>query len=161
MDSIQDEHTAAHEHEDNKLYMRDDYLRGSMPLTVAASQGEFAPYSSSRTNSRPISPQPRQQQQNDQYSLPPIGGDTNRGLSAGGGHGAATAPAAGGGGVGGVDGKQFFRQARSSLSYEAFNDFLANIKRLNNQQQTRDETLAEARRIFGPELDSLYKEFEQ
>mmetsp|Transcript_38366 Transcript_38366/g.90172 ORF Transcript_38366/g.90172 Transcript_38366/m.90172 type:complete len:236 (+) Transcript_38366:165-872(+) len=60
-----------------------------------------------------------------------------------------------------VDGKQFFRNARNNLSYEAFNEFLANIKRLNNQQQTREETLEEARRIFGSELAHLYREFEQ
>lgn len=59
-----------------------------------------------------------------------------------------------------VDGKQFFRKARSSLSYEAFNEFLANIKRLNNQQQTREETLEQARHIFGPEQHHLYQEFE-
>merc|ERR1711879_1002412 len=48
-----------------------------------------------------------------------------------------------------VDGKQFFRQARSHLSYEAFNEFLASIKNLNNQSQTRQQTLDEARQIFG------------
>jgi len=59
-----------------------------------------------------------------------------------------------------IDGKQFFRQARSRLSYEAFNLFLASIKRLNNQQQTREDTLAEAKNIFGTELQDLYKDFE-
>jgi len=59
-----------------------------------------------------------------------------------------------------IDGKAFFRQARSRLSYEAFNQFLASIKRLNNQQQTREETLEEARRIFGTEQQDLYKDFE-
>lgn len=59
-----------------------------------------------------------------------------------------------------IDGKQFFRQARSRLSYEAFNAFLASIKRLNNSQQTREETLDEARRILGPELQDLYRDFE-
>merc|ERR1719235_1405759 len=59
-----------------------------------------------------------------------------------------------------IDGKQFFRQARSKLSYEAFNLFLASIKRLNNQQQSREETLEEARRIFGPEHQDLYRDFE-
>jgi len=86
------------------------------------------------------------------------------GESFSGGTGSASRPSSPppGGGIGGVvDGKQFFRQARSQLSYEAFNDFLANIKRLNNQQQSREATLEEARRIFGPELAHLYKEFEQ
>jgi len=70
---------------------------------------------------------------------------------------AAAAPAQGGV----VDGKAFFRQARNCLSYEAFNNFLASIKRLNNQQQTREETLEQARGIFGNEQRHLYKEFEE
>merc|ERR1712232_890786 len=59
-----------------------------------------------------------------------------------------------------IDGKQFFRQARSRLSYEDFNLFLASIKRLNNQTQSREATLEEARRIFGSEHQDLYKDFE-
>jgi len=59
-----------------------------------------------------------------------------------------------------IDGKAFFRQARGKLSYEAFNQFLQSIKRLNAQQQTREETLGEARRIFGPSLGELYADFE-
>lgn len=59
-----------------------------------------------------------------------------------------------------VDGKQFFRKARSVLSNDSFNDFLASIKRLNSQQQTRDETLADAARIFGPQHQELAREFE-
>merc|ERR1719420_2325468 len=74
----------------------------------------------------------------------------------------AAAPASmGGASAPMIDGKQFFRVARSQLSYEAFNEFLSNIKRLNNQQQTREETLEEARRIFGPGLAHLYNDFEQ
>mmetsp|Transcript_15643 Transcript_15643/g.35962 ORF Transcript_15643/g.35962 Transcript_15643/m.35962 type:complete len:244 (-) Transcript_15643:18-749(-) len=74
---------------------------------------------------------------------------------------AAPPPVPGGAAAGGIDGKQFFRNARNNLSYEAFNDFLANIKRLNNQQQTREETLDEARRIFGADHAHLYRDFEQ
>eukprot|EP00971_Amphidinium_carterae_P099135 1960387-Amphidinium_carterae.1 len=59
-----------------------------------------------------------------------------------------------------VDGKAFFRTARSRLSYEAFNQFLASIKRLNNQQQSREDTLDEARLIFGVENQDLYRDFE-
>lgn len=89
---------------------------------------------------------PRQQQQNFPQENSPQGGA--RGFGEG-------SP------VSGVDGKQFFRNARARLSYEAFNSFLANIKRLNNHQQTRDETLDEAQRIFGPEHGDLYREFVQ
>merc|ERR1719265_2776262 len=69
-------------------------------------------------------------------------------------------PGGGGGPQPGVDGKAFFRQARGVLSHEAFNQFLQSIKRLNNQQQTREETLSEAQRLFGPEGQSLYADFE-
>merc|ERR1712054_612248 len=83
------------------------------------------------------------------------GGFTGLGPMPGGGMGAE--PMAGGSSV---DGKAFFRQARSALSHEAFNNFLQSIKRLNNQQQTREETLAEARQLFGPEHVALYADFE-
>lgn len=35
------------------------------------------------------------------------------------------------------------------MSYENFNQFLSNIKKLNNQQQDREETLRNAQRLFG------------
>jgi len=59
-----------------------------------------------------------------------------------------------------ADGKAFFRQARSRLAQDSFNQFLASIKRLNNQQQTREDTLAEARQLFGPQNEDLYYAFE-
>ncbi|OAY80979.1 Uncharacterized protein ACMD2_04708, partial [Ananas comosus] len=37
-----------------------------------------------------------------------------------------------------IDGKEFFRQARSRLSYEQFAAFLANIKELNAHRQSRE-----------------------
>ncbi|KAK8647718.1 hypothetical protein V6N13_121445 [Hibiscus sabdariffa] len=39
-----------------------------------------------------------------------------------------------------IDGKEFFRRVRSHLSYEQFSAFLANIKELNAQKQTREGT---------------------
>ena len=70
------------------------------------------------------------------------------------------------------DGRDFFRTARQRLSYERFNTFLTNIKRLNNREQTRcvhmcsytnaycrDETLRAARSIFGIEGEDLYQQF--
>eukprot|EP00854_Cymbomonas_tetramitiformis_P019196 gene19196-22947_t len=50
-----------------------------------------------------------------------------------------------------VDGKEFFRQARSRLAYEQFSQFLQNIKELNAHRQTREETLKKAQEIFGSE----------
>ena len=58
-----------------------------------------------------------------------------------------------------MDGKDFFRQARLRLTYEQFNQFLSNIKRLNDHAQTRDETLARAQEIFGAENSDLFGSF--
>ncbi|XP_019082726.1 PREDICTED: uncharacterized protein At4g15545-like [Camelina sativa] len=55
-----------------------------------------------------------------------------------------------------IDGKEFFRQVRSRLSYEQFKAFLATIKELNAQRQTREETLRKADEIFGTENKDLY-----
>ncbi|XP_059666676.1 uncharacterized protein At4g15545-like [Cornus florida] len=59
-----------------------------------------------------------------------------------------------------IDGKEFFRQARSRLSYEQFSAFLANIKELNAQRQTREETLRKAEEIFGVDNKDLYLSFQ-
>lgn len=58
-----------------------------------------------------------------------------------------------------ADGRAFFRAARSRLSFETFNAFLASIKRLNNQQQDREETLRTAERLFGEAHADLYEDF--
>nr|KJB38914.1 hypothetical protein B456_007G336300 [Gossypium raimondii] len=59
-----------------------------------------------------------------------------------------------------IDGKEFFRQARSRLSYEQFSAFLANIKELNAQKQTRVETLRKAEEIFGTDNKDLFLSFQ-
>ncbi|KAL1543170.1 hypothetical protein AAHA92_20179 [Salvia divinorum] len=59
-----------------------------------------------------------------------------------------------------VDGKEFFRQVRSRLSYEQFSAFLANVKELNSHKQTKEETLGKADEIFGPDNKDLYAIFE-
>ncbi|TKW16993.1 hypothetical protein SEVIR_5G336000v4 [Setaria viridis] len=59
-----------------------------------------------------------------------------------------------------VDGKEFFRQARSRLSYEQFAGFLANIKELNAHRQSREETLRKADEIFGAENKDLFMSFQ-
>ncbi|QCD77041.1 uncharacterized protein At4g15545-like [Vigna unguiculata] len=59
-----------------------------------------------------------------------------------------------------VDGKEFFRQVRSRLSYEQFGAFLANVKELNSHKQTKEETLQNANEIFGTENKDLYTIFE-
>ncbi|XP_009146949.1 uncharacterized protein At4g15545 isoform X3 [Brassica rapa] len=59
-----------------------------------------------------------------------------------------------------VDGKEFFRQVRSRLSYEQFGAFLGNVKDLNAHKQTKDETLRKAEEIFGTDNRDLYVIFE-
>ncbi|RYR63532.1 hypothetical protein Ahy_A04g021344 isoform C [Arachis hypogaea] len=59
-----------------------------------------------------------------------------------------------------VDGKEFFRQVRSRLSYEQFGAFLSNVKELNSHKQTKEETLQKADEIFGPQNKDLYAIFE-
>ena len=60
-----------------------------------------------------------------------------------------------------VDGKEFFKRARHRLSFQQFNEFLANIKKLNSHVQTRDQTLDIANGIFGPENQDLHVAFTQ
>ncbi|XP_075505609.1 uncharacterized protein At4g15545 isoform X2 [Primulina tabacum] len=59
-----------------------------------------------------------------------------------------------------IDGKEFFRQARSRLSLEQFSAFLTNIKELNAQRQSREETLRKAEDIFGTDNKDLYVSFQ-
>ncbi|KAK9146798.1 hypothetical protein Sjap_006701 [Stephania japonica] len=59
-----------------------------------------------------------------------------------------------------VDGKEFFRQVRTRLSYEQFGAFLANVKELNSHKKSREETLRKADEIFGAENNDLYLIFE-
>lgn len=151
MSSIQND--AAEEYEDHGARTSEEHLRSLTPLTYAASQPQ--PPARMAAAAPPVA-----------YGGPPAHGAPS---STYGGAlaqpvpgGAVASPRRGGAGPEAppIDGKQFFQQARKELSYEAFNKFLASIKRMNNQQQSSDETLAEARRIFGPELDGLYRDFE-
>ncbi|KAG6575031.1 hypothetical protein SDJN03_25670, partial [Cucurbita argyrosperma subsp. sororia] len=59
-----------------------------------------------------------------------------------------------------VDGKEFFRQVRSRLSYEQFSSFLTSVKELNAHKQTKEETLRKADEIFGPDNKDLFTIFE-
>lgn len=59
-----------------------------------------------------------------------------------------------------IDGKEFFRQARSRLSFEQFSAFLATIKEFNSQKQSREDTMRKAEEIFGTENRDLYLSFQ-
>ncbi|XP_020269767.1 uncharacterized protein At4g15545-like [Asparagus officinalis] len=60
-----------------------------------------------------------------------------------------------------IDGKEFFRQVRTRLSYEQFGAFLANIKELNAHRQSREETLEKAEKILGADNNDLYISFQR
>uniref|UniRef100_A0A0G4GHS1 At4g15545-like C-terminal domain-containing protein n=1 Tax=Chromera velia CCMP2878 TaxID=1169474 RepID=A0A0G4GHS1_9ALVE len=105
------------------LYRNEEFVQLTAPATVRELRGDplFAAYGGGGGNShsRTSSPQrPPAQQPQTQPADPDM------------------------------QGRMFFKAARARLSFEDFSTFLANIKRLNNHQQTREETLSSARAIF-------------
>jgi len=154
LSSIQDdqEKEISDPHE-SRVMMSDEFLKGAMPLTAAEMGFGNGRQHAGQLSMQPQAPAQVPAQPHDAAAAAGMAHDQYMQYSQGQiASGAGSSPV--------VDGKQFFRQARNRLSYEAFNAFLSSIKRLNNQQQTREETLDEARRIFGPELQDLYKDFE-
>lgn len=137
MSSIQDDAEKEAEIGDTRAFLSESYLHSATPLT-AASLGYQPPmntsYGGNTMTTPPFNSTP----------APP-------------GPSFSPSPAQQGAPI---DGKAFFRQARGRLSSEAFNQFLSSIKRLNNQQQSREDTLGEARALFGPENNDLYVNFE-
>jgi len=144
LQSIQNDHLEASKLGETSHLMNDEFLRNATPITSAECGFGGAAATPGRGGMSAVTSAAG-------LAHDPLVSGGGLRLSAG-----AAEPAA----AGAPDGKQFFRQARSRLSYEAFNLFLASIKRLNSQQQTREETLGEARRIFGPELQDMYRDFE-
>jgi len=138
----------------SSLYVNEDYLRGATPLTVQEASG----VSTTTPQHRPASFQPAYAQstptgQSGPAAASPAGmGGMFDATPGTGASGAPSSPQ--------IDGKAFFRAARGKLSYENFNAFLANIKRLNNHQQTREQTLEEAKRLFGAGNGDLYNDFQ-
>lgn len=156
LSSIQDDQAQEAELGDTRMLMSDEFLMGATPLTAAdmGFAGKEGGKSTTQVGQAANSANAAAGLVRD-GGLDGFAGNFGFGSGGGGGGGAG-----GGGACEPVDGKTFFRRARGRLSYEAFNLFLASIKRLNNQQQSREETLEQARRIFGPELSDLYKDFE-
>jgi len=143
LSTLQDEHSQGMEDPNENFYMQEDFFKTVTPYTLSHLQGHPVPLhqSQQRLNANASSASlPRS-------TIP--SGDT-----------AAAAPS-GASGFDQVDGKQFFRQARGVLSQEDFNNFLGNIKLLNNNRMTNEEVLFEAKNIFGPSNAHLYDTFEQ
>ncbi|KAI9103233.1 hypothetical protein DFS34DRAFT_646621 [Phlyctochytrium arcticum] len=62
---------------------------------------------------------------------------------------------------GAVDGREFFRKARVTLSYDEFTNLLWNVKAYNNREQSRIRTLDNLSRALGDKHRDLYEEFEK
>jgi len=135
--------------------MNEEYIRSANPLTASAlglgGQMQAQNYNPGFVSPKPPAVQPGPANYGNGMGMSGSMGGQAGEPSLGGMGGSANPP---------IDGKAFFRQARNILSHEAFNQFLQSIKRLNNQQQTREETLGEAQRLFGPEHQALYADFE-
>ncbi|TPX59978.1 hypothetical protein SpCBS45565_g07617 [Spizellomyces sp. 'palustris'] len=63
--------------------------------------------------------------------------------------------------TGAVDGREFFRKARATLSYDEFTTLLWNVKAYNNREQNRVRTLDSLSRLFGEKHRDLYEQFER
>mmetsp|Transcript_91995 Transcript_91995/g.210677 ORF Transcript_91995/g.210677 Transcript_91995/m.210677 type:complete len:272 (+) Transcript_91995:85-900(+) len=158
MSSLQaeSEHMLGHNEQPYAL-MSEESLRSAAPLTVGEVEGRgHMPARSQASPGAGASQSADHLGLGNTYGsvtspLPSYGGDSRVGGLDGGG-GPSSPPA--------VDGKQFFRVARNNLSYENFNAFLGSIKRLNNHQQSREQTLEEAKQIFGSEHENLYRDFQ-
>lgn len=59
-----------------------------------------------------------------------------------------------------LEGREFFKMAKNRLSQKQFSLFLNCIKNLNQRQQTKEETIAIAREIFGNENQDLFSAFQ-
>jgi hypothetical protein len=146
-DDAQDEAAAG----DIKALTRPDYLNVATPLTARfATEGVQALTGPRAALHEPFYYAGMQVAEPYGYSSPGINGAMNR---------APSPPPMRHEQI--IDGKEFFKEARTKLSYQAFNDFLKSIKKLNSQQQTREDTLQDAKQIFGYQLQDLYQKFEQ
>lgn len=60
-----------------------------------------------------------------------------------------------------VDGREFFRRAKSILSYDDFTNLLWNVKAYNSREQNRAQTLEKVFNIFGEKYPKVYSELVQ
>ncbi|PHJ24506.1 hypothetical protein CSUI_001639 [Cystoisospora suis] len=138
LNSIQEDHSDAEESSSHKYYAPEDMLQSTAPRTMSELNGVEDLSTPFLSKFNPTEP-------------PFLSSASHSGgtvLTSNSASGQKT-----------VDGKIFFRNARSRMSYENFNQFLSNIKKLNNQQQDREETLRNAQRLFGEANRDLFEEF--
>eukprot|EP00698_Gefionella_okellyi_P004223 TRINITY_DN13922_c0_g1_i1.p1 TRINITY_DN13922_c0_g1~~TRINITY_DN13922_c0_g1_i1.p1 ORF type:complete len:452 (+),score=89.76 TRINITY_DN13922_c0_g1_i1:75-1430(+) len=58
-----------------------------------------------------------------------------------------------------ADTRDFFRRVKQRVTPEQFNRFCAEVRRMNSQLQTQQETISQAREIFGLAHDDILQEF--
>ena len=59
-----------------------------------------------------------------------------------------------------VDGRDFFRKAKSVLSYDQFTQLLWNVKAYNTRDQSRQRTLDNVFQVIGDTHPDMYDAFE-
>ncbi|KAI9342766.1 hypothetical protein DFJ73DRAFT_842329 [Zopfochytrium polystomum] len=62
---------------------------------------------------------------------------------------------------GSVDGREFFKRARATLSYDEFTTLLSNVKSYNTKDQSRQRTLDNLQHLLGERHRDLYDQFER
>lgn len=146
---IQD-HQAQEVEDGSTRYMSEEYLRNQTPATAALMGYPAGRDSPARRQQQPSPLDTTQYVPGRSYDPPPASANSALDSSTGA---ASESPLS--------SGRAFFTRARSRLPKETFNQFLSSIKSLNSQRQTREQTLEEARRIFGAEHQDLYLDFEK
>ena len=58
-----------------------------------------------------------------------------------------------------IDGKKFFREARSRLTYEIFSKFLGSVKKLNEGNVSKDRVISEVEDLLKDKHPDLYQDF--
>ncbi|KXS13121.1 hypothetical protein M427DRAFT_59016 [Gonapodya prolifera JEL478] len=60
-----------------------------------------------------------------------------------------------------VDGREFFRTARSVLSYDEFTQLLTNVKAYNNREQSRHRTVENVRQLVASKHRDVFEQFQR
>ncbi|EER12664.1 conserved hypothetical protein [Perkinsus marinus ATCC 50983] len=192
LDSFQSESSRMHDgdgsgYADTRFLRRESFLQGIAPMAASSAP---PPMCTTPVGSASVYGSFNSNQNHHQFGFPNPGGFSNNNMLEAGATTSHTSPvnnstssisgigmqqkshdsampdvsgdSGAGGRPSGIDGKSFFKVARSRLSYECFNKFLASIKRLNAQEQSTDATLADVKKIFDEEgegNDDLYSDF--
>jgi len=158
MQSIHDDDPAPPDHSRFRASAAYEHERNPAPRAFIPSASP--PHPTSTSPPVPVASVPRYMGGSASAASSPLAAYAPSGVVQGPGQGLGQgAPPPPGSGSVHLDGKDFFRQARLRLTYEQFNQFLSNIKRLNDHAQSREDTLLRAQEIFGAENQDLFVAF--